>query len=157
MAIIVFLIAVALSSLILWAVIHNSGSRDVFERMTEMAEQDQPIKIWLDDERPAPEGWLRFYIPSEVIFALRNYPVHAVSLDHDLGFTEEGVEMNGYEVMRHLEEEAFAGRTVPPIIDIHTANPVARERMEAARDQVRKFERENRGVSHFHVDRNSEV
>ncbi len=26
-----------------------------------------PVQIWLDDVRPAPEGWIRCYWPDEVI------------------------------------------------------------------------------------------
>ena len=57
------------------------------------------MKVWLDDVREAPEGWIHIRTPEEAIDLLRSGAVEEISLDHDLGiFTEEG-EATGYDVL----------------------------------------------------------
>src|ERR1700716_1590869 len=57
------------------------------------------MKVWLDDVRPAPAGWVNVRTPEAAIDLLRSDDVEKVSLDHDLGlFTEGGKERTGYEV-----------------------------------------------------------
>ena len=43
------------------------------------------MKVFLDDERKAPEGWVRVRWPEEAIELLQNGQVEEISLDHDLG------------------------------------------------------------------------
>ncbi|MGI2080401.1 cyclic-phosphate processing receiver domain-containing protein [Shewanella putrefaciens] len=43
------------------------------------------MKIFLDDERLAPTGWLQVRWPDEVISYLAKGMVTDISLDHDLG------------------------------------------------------------------------
>jgi hypothetical protein len=89
------------------------------------------VKIWLDDEREAPEGWHRCYSPHDCIVRILfgAEKVTEVSLDHDLG-EDCG---NGYDVLVALEQAVEDDMiTELPIIHIHTANPPARVRMEAA-------------------------
>jgi len=116
---------------------------------------ETPIKLWLDDERPAPQGWVRVYRADDVVRILSLYPVEAVSLDHDLG---EGM-LEGYHVMQYLENEAYAGRCIPKEIRIHTNNPPARQRMEAALAQIEHFQERNAKVftNTFHINRNGET
>ena len=95
------------------------------------------LRIWLDDVRPEPPGWTRCWWPDQVIALLRAHPLGEVvlSLDHDLGDDARGT---GYDVLAWLEEHvATHPVTEPPEIRLHTANPVARERMEAAAASVR--------------------
>jgi len=92
------------------------------------------IKIWLDDTREAPEGWIRTFWPDEVFQLCRNYVVDTISLDHDLGNDERGT---GYDVLSAIEEMVFANKlTDIPEIRIHTANPAAKKRMEQALDSI---------------------
>lgn len=86
------------------------------------------IKVYLDDERPAPYGWLRVYWPSEAIGLLKTGTVETISLDHDLGDDERGT---GYDVITWIEEQVAMHEFSPPTIIVHSANPSARERMEA--------------------------
>lgn len=87
------------------------------------------MKIWLDDERPAPAGWTRCLWPQEVIALLKTHNVAEVSLDHDLGDDARGT---GYDVLRWVEEAQATRGYTPPVIHVHTANPAARPRMLAA-------------------------
>ncbi|MFW3121471.1 hypothetical protein MMAG44476_27288, partial [Mycolicibacterium mageritense DSM 44476 = CIP 104973] len=47
------------------------------------------VKLWVDDERPAPEGWVWVTRPAEAIRALATRTVTDLSLDHDLGIDPE--------------------------------------------------------------------
>lgn len=93
---------------------------------TDIVMSSAPMKIYLDDIRDAPEGWIRAYWPSEVIALLGQGGVTEISLDHDLGDDQRGT---GYDVICWIEEAVVARGFVPPKIVIHSANPVGRERM----------------------------
>lgn len=86
------------------------------------------MKIFLDDERFTPDGWVRAYWPDEVIALLETGDVEAVSLDHDLGDDSRGT---GYDVIRWIEEAVALRGFVPPRILVHSANPAAAVRMQA--------------------------
>lgn len=84
--------------------------------------------MWLDDERPAPAGWLAVRWPEEAIERLRSNTVTHISLDHDLGDDARGT---GYDVIVWIEQEMRRNGFRPPPIAIHSANPAARARMVA--------------------------
>jgi hypothetical protein len=42
-------------------------------------------RVFLDDRRPAPDGWTLVRWPDEVIALLETGAVEELSLDHDLG------------------------------------------------------------------------
>jgi hypothetical protein len=97
------------------------------------------MKVWLDDVRPAPEGWHRCFWPSEVIKLLKEASVTELSLDHDLGDDAKGT---GYDVLTYMEERArvhYENFNFP--VRLHTANPVARARMQAALAAIHRVER----------------
>ncbi len=87
------------------------------------------MKIFLDDERPTPDGWIHARWPEEVIEHLKRGVVVEISLDHDLGDDEHGT---GYDVLLWLEEQVATKGFVPPKCRVHSANSAARVRMEAA-------------------------
>ena len=85
------------------------------------------MKVYLDDERETPDGWVRVYWPDEAIELLKTGDVVEISLDHDLGNDEKGT---GYDVVLWLEEAVITRNFKPPLIKIHSANSSAREKME---------------------------
>lgn len=87
------------------------------------------VKVFLDDERTTPEGWVRVYWPDEAIALLQAGQVQEISLDHDLGNDERGT---GYDVLLWIEQAVQLGGFVPPHMHVHSANAPARERMQAA-------------------------
>lgn len=88
------------------------------------------IKVWLDDEREAPKGWVRVFSFKQCIDLIQSGIVDEISLDHDLGLPEEELG-NGYKVLEWLERKIAEDNWLwIPTISIHTANPVARKRME---------------------------
>ncbi|QIH08847.1 MULTISPECIES: cyclic-phosphate processing receiver domain-containing protein [unclassified Pseudomonas] len=93
------------------------------------------MKIYLDDERQTPEGWVRAYWPDEVITLLKAGGVSEISLDHDLGDDERGT---GYDVILWIEEAVALQGFRPPRIQVHSANASAVEKMQAG---VRSIQR----------------
>lgn len=85
------------------------------------------MKVFLDDERGTPAGWVRAHWPSEVIALLRAGGVEELSLDHDLGDDRKGT---GYDVILWIEEAVALRGFIPPRIRVHSANAAARVRME---------------------------
>ncbi|RZI61947.1 MAG: hypothetical protein EOP37_05280 [Rubrivivax sp.] len=93
------------------------------------------MRVFLDDERAAPDGWTRAYWPYEVIELLKAGGVEELSLDHDLGDDERGT---GYDVVLWVEEAVALHGFIPPRMRVHSANSSAREKMEAG---IRAIER----------------
>jgi len=98
------------------------------------------MKVYLDDVRIAPDGWVRTYWPGETIELLKTGEVTEISLDHDLGDainTPRGSkERTGYDVLLWLERAVIVEGFKPPVIHIHTANPVAEQRMKITRENI---------------------
>lgn len=93
-------------------------------------------KLYLDDERRTPQGWVRAFTAPEAITLLLSGGIVEVSLDHDLGPEEAGT---GYDVATWIEEQAVLGSLPPLRWRIHSANPVGRARMEAALRSAERF------------------
>lgn len=92
------------------------------------------MKVFLDDERTAPDGWVQVRWPDEVIKLLETCTVTHLSLDHDLGDDLRGT---GYDVLLWIEREVVSRKFEPPqTITIHSANPAARVRMLAAIESI---------------------
>lgn len=97
------------------------------------------MKVWLDDLRHAPDGWVRTYNARQTINVIRGGAVTHLSLDHDLG--NEEIVGTGYDVMHWLEREFFKGNfhnINPDNIKFHTANIVGRMNMERCLRQLKK-------------------
>jgi len=93
------------------------------------------MKVYLDDERQAPEGWHQVRWPDEAIELLASGEVTDLSLDHDLGDDERGT---GYDVVLWVEEAVVKHGFAPPRMKVHSANTSARVKMEAG---IRAIER----------------
>lgn len=98
------------------------------------------MKVYLDDERIAPVGWVQVRWPDEAIEFLQTGTVTHLSLDHDLGDDRRGT---GYDVLLWLEEEVVLNRFKPPqIIEVHSANPAGKIRILAAIESISKRTRQ---------------
>ena len=86
------------------------------------------ISVYLDDERPTPDGWTRVYWPDEAIALLETGQVREISLDHDLGDDQRGT---GYDVILWIEKAVALRSFKPPKILVHSANASARQKMLA--------------------------
>jgi hypothetical protein len=74
--------------------------------------------LWIDDLRPAPDGWTWAKTSSEAIVLLGKSRFDAISFDHDLG----GDDTTRRVVLWLCENDAW-----PPVVHVHTANPVGRD------------------------------
>ncbi len=83
------------------------------------------MKLWVDDERPAPDGFVQAWTSDEAVLHLlaRHSVIEEVSLDHDLGGDD-----TGFKVLDWM----IAEDVWPKVLTIHTSNPPARKRMLAA-------------------------
>lgn len=92
------------------------------------------IKVFLDDVRKPPPGWILVKWPKEAIKLLKLGGVEEISLDHDLGDEK----ITGYDVILWIEEKVMKGFE-PPIIKVHSANVSARKKMEAGIKNIMKL------------------
>ena len=99
------------------------------------------MRLWLDDVRPAPEGWtwVKTVPEAKALVAEcmeRGVAIEAMSLDHDLGMVvdagsgvvlaQEKLAESGYQFVCWLE----AFNLWPPCQPtVHSVNPVGRARM----------------------------
>lgn len=102
------------------------------------------MKVFLDDERQTPEGWVRTYWPDETVELLKTGKVVELSLDHDLGDDERGT---GYDVVCWIEEQVALYGFVPPTIKVHSANPSAGPKMLAGIEKIVECNQNNIGRS----------
>jgi len=103
------------------------------------------MKIWLDDIRPAPEGWewatnadcfWRIFWNHVTWHGIES--VEAISFDNDLG---EG-ETEGWIVANSLLQAYIReGFTYVPILKCHSANVAARPRIEGYFNDIVKVAR----------------
>jgi hypothetical protein len=99
------------------------------------------VKIWLDDKRPAPAGWILCKDPEDALLMLNLLEVEEMSLDHDLAYwNSEGREITGYDVLNTIEQWAASGKAylVPKVLRVHSANPAVYKKMEDAIRSIRK-------------------
>jgi len=96
--------------------------------------------MWLDDIRPAPEGWTWVKDYDSAISLLKMGRVQTASLDHDLsdiqmrwdtgtGYSEAPVqrleERTGYHVVLWMAQN----QTWPDTLRVHSGNPVGKRAM----------------------------
>lgn len=97
------------------------------------------MKIYLDDERPVPDGWQLATTPLEFfnIVVENLWKIDEVSFDHDLGdLWLDGKEISGYDCLQCFIQIHSMLRIPFPKISLHTANPQGWERMELALNYV---------------------
>lgn len=78
------------------------------------------MRVWLDDLRPAPPGWIWTRSTSSTRGLLSSGAVRQLSLDHDLGWSE-----NGFSLLRWMSREGHW----PESLHVHSANPWGSRRM----------------------------
>lgn len=130
------------------------------------------MKIYLDDERQTPDGWIRTYTPEETIELLKKGGVTHLSLDHDLGFDVVGANLstfymnievtvfgnskikkiprNGNAVMEFLKNEICYKNNVDfplPVITFHSANGIGVINMRNNLDAINRRLKQNAKTS----------
>ena len=93
------------------------------------------MKIWLDDERREPEGFIRTKTAEETIEFLKLGEVTYIGFDHDLG-----TKMTGHDVALWIEKEAANNEDFRvPAFAIQSANKVGTANIEATMKSARKI------------------
>jgi hypothetical protein len=106
-----------------------------YERAIERKEEIfMPIKLWVDDVRPTPEGYTGFMTTNAALrFIHQNYNIiDEISLDHDAGdcVKEGGDYINILKEMERLSRrEGFDFSHIK--FYLHSANPVGVANMRA--------------------------
>ena len=94
-------------------------------------------KLYVDDQRAAPSGWLLARSADEAVSVLRQGEVTDMSLDFDLGDARRGT---GVKVLDWLEWAVEQGKVKLPRLEAHSGSPVGRHRLEARIEQLaRRF------------------
>jgi hypothetical protein len=91
------------------------------------------MRVFLDDTRPTPEGFVRVYWPEEAIAHLKTGQVELISLDYDLG---DGERRTGYDVLVWIEEAVREDGITPPAIRIHSDHRLGRIKMQMMADGI---------------------
>lgn len=101
------------------------------------------MNVWLDDLRPAPEGYHRMTTAVNCIHHLAlahqmGWEVNHLSLDHDLGEDDSD---NGYRVVLWIEEKVATDSSyVPPNrITVHSDNASARQKMLLGVESIKRM------------------
>ena len=95
------------------------------------------MRLWLDDKRPAPEGWEWIKEAPHALSLIRTGRVVEASLDHDLGDEP----WNGYWLLCQIENDiglGVANYTIP-VFRIHTDNSVGLKNMLAAINSIKRL------------------
>ena len=82
------------------------------------------MKLYVDDVRDAPDGWVLCREAAEALEFLEDGDIANLSLDHDLG---EFSLFSGYDIAKWIVEHD----TWPHHIYCHSMNPVGRENILA--------------------------
>jgi hypothetical protein len=94
------------------------------------------MKLWLDDIRKPPAGFVWAKTAGEAIGYVRTGRVELIHFDHDLGEDE-----TGYDVAKEIMRLCESGVIPCPEWQVHTSNPVGRENIEAAMASAFKLSR----------------
>jgi hypothetical protein len=97
--------------------------------------------LWLDDLRPAPEGWVWVKTAKEVINQLACHEFEVVSLDHDLG--DDELLGTGLDVLHWIEEQVALHGFKPPELRVHSMKPVDRMNMFACIEAIGRWSQRN--------------
>lgn len=98
------------------------------------------MKLWIDDEREAPEGWTSAIswkeAMSRLVIGIAARNIAAISFDHDLGG-----EVSGYDLAVVLEGAAAGGALgwFTGDLKCHSDNPVGRQRIETVLASIRRI------------------
>jgi len=84
------------------------------------------MKLFVDDQRAAPQGWICARSVDEAIEHLSQGAVTDLSLDYDLG----GPDTTGLDVLNWMESAISAGRIAMPAMTAHSGSILGRRRLE---------------------------
>ena len=94
------------------------------------------MKLWVDDIRLEPLGWVKVSDGENAIEILNTYPVEEISLDHDLG---SGF-YTGYDVACWIENQFLCNENfIAPAMNVHSQNPVGVAKIKAVIESIERI------------------
>lgn len=97
------------------------------------------MKLYVDDLRPIPPGWIFARGFEEAMRILASGKITYLSLDHDLG---QGEGKEGYDILKIMEKAVAERKFKPPqVIIVHSDNAGARKKMEQAIESIKNLVR----------------
>jgi hypothetical protein len=87
------------------------------------------MKVYLDDQRPAPPGWVLARTADEATALLRQGNVTDLCLDYDLGDPVFGT---GLDVLDWLETAVAERKLTLPRMTAHSGSILGRRRLETS-------------------------
>jgi hypothetical protein len=98
------------------------------------------MKVWLDDIRIPPDGWIWAKNADEFSVLLFTRYISEISFDHDIAsFTDTGDEVTGYTCLCWVEKMIMNDPNFPiPKMYVHSANPVGRQKMQKVIDKIER-------------------
>ncbi len=85
-----------------------------------------PARLYLDDYRPAPDGWLPVRTPPDFQYLLSTFDWDVVSLDNDLSGQRTGI--TGEDLLLWMFREGHLPKEKPRV---HSQDPHGAPRMRA--------------------------
>jgi hypothetical protein len=79
------------------------------------------MKLFLDDYRPAPCGWIPVRTPTDFQYLVSSFDWDVISFDHDL--SAQHTEVTGEELLHWMFREGHLPRQKPRVHSTHTATP----------------------------------
>jgi hypothetical protein len=115
------------------------------------------MKLYIDDLRPCPKGYVLARNYQEAIDLLEVYTFEEISFDHDLGDSLSLIrektgyalipEKTGYDILCWIEQHVFnleSTRFENTVFRVHSANPVGKARMLQVIESIRRLLKEGR-------------
>jgi len=91
------------------------------------------MKIFLDNMRDAPEGWLAVHWPDDAILLLAQGEVTELSVDHEFGRGLRGTADTLFDWLT----TAITTRALPvPKLIVHSSNSTQQARLQARADEI---------------------
>ena len=99
------------------------------------------LDVWLDDVRPAPDGWTWCTSVHEVRVLIKRREVRRLSLDHDLGeHPGGGLNPTGYHLCLWMAE---TGKWPDECPAVHSQNPVGHDNIRRTIRSITRLHAEN--------------
>jgi hypothetical protein len=92
--------------------------------MASSRERRPPSRLYLDDHRPAPDGWLPLRTPEDFRYLVSRYRWASISLDNDL--SGQYTDVTGEDLLNWMFDEGFLPEKTP---SVHSQDPEAAPRM----------------------------
>jgi len=99
------------------------------------------LKLYVDDERTSPDGWIlaKNYDEAIAILIKEEGNIYAISLDHDLGGIGTN-EKTGQDIALWLEKQVYTqGYKAPRHMTSHSQNPVGKQNIKLTLYSIWKF------------------